>query len=166
MKRTLFGYAIIMKSLVDFCDPTTQEAIEAKIKEYGDNIPSVVYYEKFQCPRDVRFWQEPLDFERQYKMEQDFFQNFSQEEIAEIKNGNSELSSSQSTSFEKYSRELDEQDIENLPGFLRADSVRIVDFESIINGFNNDELKHFAETLKSDKEKLKGALTEWIDTHG
>lgn len=162
MKRTLFYYSIALKSLIGFCDPITQDAIEAKIKEYSDSISSVRYYKNFQCPMDVTFKGMSQDYKEQCKMEENFFQNFSQGEIAEffemIEDENNGLLMSQSTAFEKYSRELDEQGIENLPEY----SVRIIDFESIINGFNNQALKCFAEELKSNDEKLKETLTEWI----
>ena len=155
-----------MESLVGVCDPTTQEAIEAKINEYGDSISSTVTYKNFKCPRDIIFKKISQEYDKQHEMEENFFQNFSQGKIADffemVENDNKELLTSQSTAFEKYSRELDEQAIENLPESLQADSVRIVDFESIVNGFNNEELKRFAETLKSDEGKLKNALTEWI----
>ena len=167
MKRTLFGYTIIMKALIGFCDPTTQEAIETKINEYGDSISSTVTYKNFKCPRDIIFKKISQEYDKQHEMEENFFQKFSQGENAEfpeaVEAPNKNLLTSQSTAFEKYSRELDEQDFENLPGSLQADSVRIVDFESIVNGFNNEELKRFAETLKSDEGKLKNALTEWIE---
>lgn len=55
MKRTLFGYTIIMKALVGFCDPIRQEAIEAEIKEYTESIFFRQVLQEFPMPSGCDF---------------------------------------------------------------------------------------------------------------
>ena len=70
---------------------------------------------------------------------------------------------SEASAFEKYSRPLDEDEYENLTYDLKRNLIRIVDYKSIVDGFNDSALKNFAEDLQLHQEKLENVLIKWVE---
>ena len=151
MKKTLFYSIIGLKSLIGFGNPVTQREIEDELNklEKNHNI-SVQYYKNFACPSLVNF------NENTQNLENNFFKKFSKEEIEE------DIYKSEASAFEKYSRKFDTQNLSGFKKIFNETSVRIVDFESIVNGFDEEELKSFSKNLNNDDAKLRREVANWI----
>ena len=188
MIKKLSLYGLCFNLGVAFATPPTQADLEAFIATQGDNIKvkrtsfgvpdrirlkneaayeAWVAFSEGYHDRNLRFWSSHITSEED-------------EDSAETSSETSEkmgpalmdwsfifedhTPEERRESFRKYSREATAEELALVAGW-DVKRLRIVDFDSIVNGLYREAQKEEARRLMADEDALEEAIDEWANKH-